>query len=523
MDNDNYRVSVRIPVSADYPEQCPYNPSELFSEYSGAISGSPNAVYAEVRRLLFDLGMDAGRFDTPGWNPFGEFIRPGMTVFIKPNTVSHFHPGKKNYFSVVTHASVLRPVLDYACRALENRGTIVVADSPLYSSDFRKAFERSGIAPLLRWYAPRTGVGLEWFDLRMNRARRTILYGRWDRVPVMQDPRGYTYVDLGRRSRLAGIDPSRLRTAVASFREMREHHTSCRHEYLIPNSLLRSDVVISLPKLKTHRRTAVTLCLKNYMGIPSQKGCLPHFITGSPSEGGDQYIHSSHTKRFITLLHDIIQTSPSLPVKFICAVVKKIVWDVGCRTWFRDTVSEAMWPGNDTLWRTLGDLNAIVTYADREGNLCERPQRSQLFIVDGIIGGEGDGPLAVDPVRGNALVGGFNAVATDVVAATLMGFDFTKIPLIEKSLRGCEASWTLFKGNVADITVTDNGETADLESFGISRNLRFAPHPSWKGAVEREDADFEAYRSEHGNDDISSDATRMAVNRSERKMTSFFA
>ena len=388
METRDTSVAVRQVSTHGYPQQFPFHPSEAFPEYQGKDTAPGNPVYGGVRELLYNLGLDREKFGTADWNPFCTFIKPGMTVFIKPNTVAHNHPKGKDLFSVITHASVLRPILDYACLALQDRGTIIVADCPLYSSNFDKAFERSCIAPLLRWYASKTPVKIEWFDLRINKGRRTWLYGRWARSKIMQDPRGYRFVDLGKNSRFTGVDPSRLRIAVAGYTEMRKHHTDATHEYLFPQSLLDSDVVISLPKLKTHRRTGVTLCLKNYMGIPSMKDCLPHFMTGSPVEGGDQYIHKSNLKRICTRLHDIIQTSPHMPIKFVCAVLKKLLWNAGRLLIFKDSVSEAMWPGNDTLWRTLGDINEIITYADKKGVITPKPQRPQLFLVDGIVGGK---------------------------------------------------------------------------------------------------------------------------------------
>ena len=42
------------------------------------------------------------------------------------------------------------------------------------------------------------------------------------------------------------------------------------------------------------------------------------------------------------------------------------------------------------------DLLRIFIYADKEGNLQNTPSRKILSIVDGIIGGEGDGPLNPD-------------------------------------------------------------------------------------------------------------------------------
>lgn len=287
--NDN-NVVVNFINSKNYPDKIPFDPPERYPEFTGNSLSPENQIYAGVRDTLYHLGLDRKNYNTPEWNPFKDIINPGMTVFIKPNTVTHEHEGNKDVYSVITHASIVRPLLDYVCKALQNDGRIIVGDSQLYYCNFEKAMKVSQIEQLLQWYADQTQVQFEWFDLRMNKAYRTWLYGRWGRTKVEQDPRGYHFVDLGERSCFNGIDPKRLRIAVSSYKNMYKHHSNGKHEYLFPGSFLQSDVVISIPKLKTHRRTAVTLALKNFMGIPSWKDSLPHFITGSVQEGGDQYI-----------------------------------------------------------------------------------------------------------------------------------------------------------------------------------------------------------------------------------------
>ena len=52
-----------------------------------------------------------------------------------------------------------------------------------------------------------------------------------------------------------------------------------------------------------------------------------------------------------------------------------------------------------------------------------RVVKPKLTIVDGIVAGEGDGPILVDPVKMNTLIAGFDPVAVESVTATCMGFD----------------------------------------------------------------------------------------------------
>lgn len=484
MNFPEHEVVIQRSPGRGYCGEGPYDPAERYPEYTGKSTNVNNHVYGAVRALLIRLKLDAANVGTSRWNPLGEFIRPGMAVFIKPNTVSHVNLIGEDLFSVIVHASILRPILDYVCKALEGRGRIVIGDSQVIFAEFEPAMQRSGIQELLEWYRRQTSIPIECYDLRQERGVRTYLFGKWGRKRVEQDPRGYQIVDLGEESYFRGIDPNRLRIAIASYKKMREYHGAGRHQYVFPRSFLESDVVINIPKLKTHRRTAVTLALKNYMGIPSCKDSLPHFITGSPEEGGDQYMHPSKRKALCLWMHDQIQASPYIPIKFVLAVLKKLVWNSSKLFPFPDDIYEAMWPGNDTLWRTLLDLNRIVTYADCHGQLRAVPQRRQFHLIDGIIGGEGDGPLSPYPVQAQVLLGGWNSVVMDAVATTIMGFDFHRIPLIQNGFTDSEHIRPVCRVLPAAVRVELDDEVLNLEQLKTRMNLSFRAHPNWVGHAE---------------------------------------
>ncbi len=477
-------VSVNFLESAQYPQKAPFDPPMKYPEYIGEAIDPENMIYPAVREMLFKLGLDKDNFDTHRWNPLGGMIKPGMTVFLKPNTVRHQHQKKKNIFSIIVHGSLLRPILDYVCIALENRGRIIVGDSQTIFSDFDRAISVSRIKDLLDHYRNWTSIPIECFDLRQSCGVRTWLYGKWGRREVNQDPRGYRFVNLGSDSCLEGVDPDRLRISISDPGNMIKHHSNGKHEYLFPKSFLDSDVIISIPKMKTHRRTGVTLALKNVMGLPSWKDTLPHYTTGSRDEGGDQYIHSSKRKRICTMLHDGIHISNSVPKKFALAVMKKILWNTGKIVPFKDSIYEAMWYGNDTLWRTILDLNRIVLYADKEGILRDTTQRSFFGLVDGIIAGEGDGPVAVDPVNPGVLLAGTNPVFLDAVTSTLMGFNYQRIPMISQALVTNNSRYPLADGFIDNLVIARGNTKIRFNEFKSEHNLHFKPHPNWQGHIE---------------------------------------
>lgn len=479
------RVAVVFTGLKEYPTIVPFDPPESYPEYALKGVDPGNKVYAWVRETLYRAGLDRENFGTSKWNPLGDIVRPGMKVLIKPNTVSHMHEENKEYFSVVIHPSVLRPVLDYLCIALKGQGKITIGDSQVIFGHFEEAMSASKIDRLLAWYRQQTSIPIECMDLRTVRGVRTWLYGKWGRKKVNQDPLGFQTADLGNESFFKDIDPKRLRIAIASYKKMYEHHSGGRHEYVFPKTVLDSDAIINIPKLKTHRRTAVTLALKNFMGLPASKACLPHFRTGSVEEGGDQYINPSWRKRVCLVLHDQIQTRSWVPLKFTLAVIKKLLWDTHKLIPFKDDVYEAMWYGNDTLWRTVLDLNRIVFYADKNGKLQDTPQRKYFCLIDGIVAGEGNGPLSPNPLTPGVLIAGYNSTAIDAVAASIMGFDLDKIPMVKKALEDGGQKRSIFRGSREQIEVIDGDRTISLAAMQKSTNLKFEPHPMWKGHVER--------------------------------------
>jgi hypothetical protein len=189
-------------------------------------------------------------------------------------------------------------------------------------------------------------------------------------------------------------------------------------------------------------------------------------------------------------LHDRIQSTPYIPVKFIIAIIKKLLWETRQIVPFKDDIYEAMWPGNDTLWRTLLDLNRAVLFADREGRLQEKQQRGYFTLMDGFIAGEKDGPVGVDPVPAGVVMAARNPVPMDLVAASLMGFDVKKMPMIWNAFGGRDglngSAPTLYDGDENEIEVNTGDETLTYEQFLARHNLRFEPHPNWKGYVERD-------------------------------------
>lgn len=400
----------------------------------------PNPVYAAVEAAFGALGLDAGRAGSPGYNPLGDLIAPGDQVIVKPDfgwsRDRHTKLRGEQLEASSTHASLLRPVLDFALRAAGPTGRVTVVDAPGEECELDQVIGPLGVDRLIGWLARRhRGLGLR--DLRrfrmvphlpiddVRKLGRAYHLGLLVRRRLPGDPRGYRVVDLGARSWFA--DPAvrcdRLGYHRSQLVAPRRHHTDRVHEYSIPQTVLDADVIINLPKMKTHRQAGVTLSLQSAVGLTDRKRWLPHFQAGDPSLGGDQ------RERPPSRLQRLEEHASYLPLPGGHRLVARKP-----RLERKPQIRDGNWESNDTLWRTVLDLNRILLCADRDGVVRDVPQRRYLSLVDGIVAGEGEGPAGATPIHAGLLVAGLDPILVDYVCAELMGFDPMAIPQIARGV-----------------------------------------------------------------------------------------
>jgi uncharacterized protein (DUF362 family) len=469
-----------------YPTQAPFFPGEAYPELEGKITigKERNNTYKLLRDLMCGLGMDVEHYSTPNWNPLGEIIQPGQKVLVKPNLVRHIHLGGGDYNAVVTHGSLVRCMLDYVTLALKGKGEITVGDAPVQSADWSKILERTGLKEVCDDVSKTWEIPVRLVDFRLWSVQLDDHHCVVEGNALKGDQRGYVAVDLGKRSLLAPLDHLSEKFRVTSYdcRQMREHHNSQKHEYLIPKTVLDADVVINLPKLKTHRKVGLTAALKNIVGINGHKDWLPHHRCGSVAEGGGEYRERSFLKRFQTRLGEKIDQDSYNSRKSFQRLMIRIT-DKLARSMAPDPFFEGSWYGNDTLWRTVLDLNRLLVYADKDGKMAETPQRKCMTIVDGIIAGEGEGPMEPDSRPLGILVGGINPVAVDAILATLIGFDYKKIPLIANGF--VLRDWPLIDINPMSIEIcSKNSQLSSLKVGEPINEINFKAPSGWLGHVE---------------------------------------
>ncbi|MCC6292980.1 MAG: DUF362 domain-containing protein [Bryobacterales bacterium] len=482
--DDRRRVGVAVAETPAYPA-APFSPGEAYPEYRlRELGPAANPVYAAVREAFRLLGLDSQAYGAADWNPLGGWIKPGMRVLLKPNLVRHFHPFGLDTRAIYTHGSVVRAVADYAWRAMEGEGELVVGDAPLQSCDFEEVCRLSGISALARFYQDRD-IPVEVRDLRLVRAvaeRRSWLGKVLVHYDNEGDPAGYTEIDLGPGSLHARRERSgRYRVPCYDPARMGRHHGGGRHSYVIANTLLRADVVLNLPKMKTHHKAGITGCLKNFIGINGHKDCLPHHVQGPAEEGGDEYARASRLKTADSRLLDYKERHGGVAVKKAAALAHRALQAVHGRE-EGNGMWDGGWHGNDTISRTTIDLNRIVRYADVNGVLRDSPQRHVLSVVDGIVAGEKDGPLAPAPLPCGVILAGVSPAAVDTAMARLMGYRWQSFPTLRHAWSDEEPLEEFAPGRIECVSNDPRWMDLDVEAPGGS--FGFQPHPGWKGYVE---------------------------------------
>ena len=493
MEENGIAASYEVAVSVGhggYPSASPYSPGTAYPEYHfglQTVSNDANHAYEGVRDALRSLDLDAEHCGKEIWHPLGEIIRPGDTVVLKPNLIRDFRetlPGHEN--CLITHGAIIRAALDYVYIALKGEGRIVIADASQNDADFAAIRQIAGLDKIRQFYRDHVDFDVEVHDLRPEKARKIdgVIVGH-ERLPG--DPAGYVKVSLNEHSAFVEIQHlcNLLYGAEYDTAELRSHHHDGIHEYLITKTILEADCIINLPKLKTHKKTGITVSMKNLVGINGNKNWLPHHREGTPAQGGDQFADDGVIHRLERAIMGFFRNIfPRLgPFR---GTVAKPLKSLGKRV-FGDTntstIRSGNWYGNDTTWRMVMDLNRILLYADKSGRIQDRPARRVFCIVDGIIGGEGNGPLDPTPKPAGTVLVGVNPVAVDLACARVMGFDYSKLPVLFRALE--EHRLPLITCGYDSIVCRSSDPRLDgplVELTGL--NTAFKPHFGWEGHVE---------------------------------------
>ncbi|PYJ82800.1 MAG: hypothetical protein DME22_17380 [Verrucomicrobia bacterium] len=449
-------------------------PDSLVAAFTGPDNyRAANAVFNLVNQTLAALCLPA------------PFIQPGDRVVLKPNWVKEHDerfPGPDQWEHVVTHPLVIEAVARWAAEKLHNKGSITICDAPQTDSSFAKIRDYCGLDQMLsRLQVVFPKIEFALLDLRPEE------WSAIDGVTVSKtrlpgDPSGNTHVRLDSASEFLGYHgQGRLYGASYDMAETNAKHDGKRHEYLLCRTPMDADVFINLPKLKTHKKVGVTCALKNLVGINANKNWLPHHTEGAPDQGGDQFPATTTrarlehawmgaAKRWLKDRHAASRLF--VPIKKFGRLV------------FGDTqnvIRSGNWHGNDTCWRMVLDLNKCFFFFDGLGQPRKKPIR-YLAVVDGIIAGEGNGPMSPDAKPCGVILAGTHPVAVDCVAATLMGFDWLKLRLLRNSFAIRKMNFVHFQPDKIQVVSNKAGWSGTLDR--ICGPFNFRPHFGWIGAIE---------------------------------------
>jgi uncharacterized protein (DUF362 family) len=451
--------------------------THVLIEECGSYDG--DAVRAAIRRFepLFDAA-----------------VRPGDRVVIKPNWIAPHHKyDHGEWESVITHPAVVSAVLELVARRLDGRGSVTITDGPQTENRFEKIMGRMSVE---HWkqLGRDHGIHVSVLDLREMEweERGDVIF---DRRSLPGDPLGSVEFNLGDASNFRNHRPSSKGYYGADYNsaETTAAHTNGNHKYRVSRTVIASDVFINLPKLKTHKKAGITCSLKNLVGINTYKNFLPHHTEGTPAMGGDQFPgEDAKSKSEVYLLRYFKQ----LALKHekhgrLFIPLKRLGRAVFGET--RHQIRSGNWYGNDTIWRTILDLNALLLYGNPDGTLRARTidnQKRYISIVDGIVAGDGNGPEAPERFPAHILIGGTNPLSVDCAAAKLMGLDYARIPCLRGGF--LPQAFPLLDAPYESIAVASVSRpelAGPLPEVPLEACYRFRPHFGWIGHIEAYTAD----------------------------------
>jgi uncharacterized protein (DUF362 family) len=398
-----------------------------------ALSQLPSAEYPQaddstdqVAEAIARLA-EALQWSEAGGGLFAGVIPKQARVLVKPNFVLHENEGAWGMEPMVTHPSLIRAVVEAALQS--GAAEVLVGDAPVQRCDFKELLRVTGLddwAAQLSAENPRF-KGISDFRRTVCTVRDGVRLADENRLPIEQ----FVLFDFASDSLLEPVsnEHNRFRVTCYDPRLMAKTHAPGRHQYLVAKEVMQADVIINLPKLKTHKKAGITCALKNLIGINGNKEYLPHHRVGGAKAEGDCYPGAPITKRALEYTLDKQNMAASAAGNKLWSQVASNLQRV-LRLTGDELGVEGSWSGNDTIWRTCLDLNRILLYGRADGQLADSPQRVVLHIADAVIAGQGDGPLAPQPLPLGVIFAGRNAAAMDYVGAQLLGYDPQRVPVV---------------------------------------------------------------------------------------------
>lgn len=347
----------------------------------------------------------------------------GRKIFLKPNWVKH-SSNETDHLCLRTHESFILAFLEIVIELMPQ--SIVIGDAPIQGCKWDKMLDADFTNEVLK-LSLKHQIKVEIKDLR----RKVMDLASKDMVSNVSSLDDFIIFDVGEASYLEPVtDKGKNKFRVTHYNpdRFKESHASGMHKYCITKELFEADIVISLPKIKTHEKSGITNALKNIVGLNGDKDFLPHHKIGGTKSGGDSYPGNHILRNWSELCYDNANRNLGKKSYWFWVRLASFLWKLS-NPGPMDRFG-AGWHGNDTTWRMVMDLNLIAIYGKSDGTISKNPQRLLYSLCDGIVGGQKDGPLSPDPLALGVICFTNDSSWADICMATLMGMDIRKLPLL---------------------------------------------------------------------------------------------
>ena len=387
----------------------------------------------------------------------------GKKVLIKPNWVMHQEKASDE-ICLCTHAQFLLAALEMVLERKPAR--VLIGDAPIQSCCWDRLITAEFVESTEQ-LSKRFGIPVLIKDLR----RVTFVPSLNTPLHELNPLSDYVIFDLGKESFLEPIsrgDRNPFRVTNYNPDRLSESHGAGVHKYCISKELFDADVVISLPKVKTHQKAGITAALKNLVGVNGGKDYLPHHRIGGTGFGGDCYPGRNYLRYWAEQSLDNANRHQGKFAYRAWAKWAGLLWRLSFPGEKHHLA--AGWYGNDTTWRMVLDINKVALYGKLDGTLAREPQRVLFSLCDGIVGGQGDGPLSPEPLALGIVCFSNHSGITDVSMGKLMGLDTRKVPMLR-------AAFDMARREVVEIRL--NGQPVPLDSLDLYATETLLP-VGWK-------------------------------------------
>ena len=412
--------------------------------------------YDNLKEFLFDLFNRTAVFKE---------IRARKKILLKPNWVYH-NTNKTDELCLITNPNFVLAVLEFVLQL--KPASVVIGDSPIQSCSWNLLHSTAFLLKI-RELQEINSISIDIVDFRNE---------KWEQKKTLQkncrNKSDYILYDLTTDSLLEPLSLQNKRFRVGDYdpEETMKNHNMGTHKYLVAREVIDADVVINLPKLKTHQKAGVTNGLKNYVGTIGEKAYLAHHSSNLSKSGGDCYPGNNFFRKAAEYFSDVSFKYKGTGFYYLFHYMSSIIWRLAPESDYANL--GGAWYGNDTVWRMVLDINKIISYGTLKGEISNTSQRKLIIISDAIIAGQGDGPLKPVPLAMGMVAISNNDMFLDFVMAILMGFDSRKIPLLSPFANIIDNSefQIFFNG----IRISEN----DLNKHSI----KTIPPKGWNGNIE---------------------------------------